>query len=72
LCRRRHKYDLRHSFAVQTLLGWHRAGIDVAPSCRCSAWLGHRHPASTYYYLQAAPELLALAAERLPDLGALS
>ena len=64
-------HDLRHSFAVQTLLGWHRAGIDVAAQLPLlSAWLGHRHPASTYYYLQAAPELLALAAERLPDLGA--
>ncbi len=66
-------HDLRHSFAVQTLLGWHRAGIDVAARLPLlSAWLGHRHPASTYYYLQAAPELLALAAQRLPDLGARS
>ena len=66
-------HDLRHSFAVQTLLEWHRAGIDVRGQLPLlSAWLGHRHPASTYYYLHAAPELLALAAERLPDLGALS
>ena len=66
-------HDLRHSFAVQTLLGWHRAGIDVGAQLPLlSTWLGHRHPASTYYYLQAAPELLALAAERLPDLGARS
>jgi integrase len=66
-------HDLRHSFAVQTLLEWHRAGVDVAARLPLlSAWLGHRHPASTYYYLQAAPELLALAAERLPDLGARS
>jgi integrase/recombinase XerD len=64
-------HDLRHSFAVHTLLDWHRAGVDVAAQLPLlSAWLGHRHPASTYYYLQAAPELLALAAERLPDLGA--
>jgi integrase/recombinase XerD len=66
-------HDLRHSFAVQTLLDWHGAGVDVAARLPLlSAWLGHRHPASTYYYLQAAPELLALAAERLPDLGARS
>jgi integrase/recombinase XerD len=66
-------HDLRHSFAVQTLLDWHRAGVDVAARLPLlSAWLGHRHPASTYYYLQAAPELLALAAERLPELGARS
>jgi integrase/recombinase XerD len=66
-------HDLRHGFAVQTLLDWHRAGVDVAARLPLlSAWLGHRHPASTYYYLQAAPELLALAAERLPELGARS
>ena len=35
-----------------------------------SAMLGHADPAATYWYLQAAPELLALAAERLrQDLG---
>lgn len=63
-------HDLRHSFAVETLLGWHRTGVDVAARLPLlGAWLGHRHPASTYYYLQAAPELLALAAQRLPDLG---
>ncbi len=46
------------------------AGVDVAARLPLlGAWLGHRHPASTYYYLQAAPELLALAAQRLPDLG---
>ncbi len=66
-------HDLRHSFAVHTLLDWHRAGVDVTARLPLlSAWLGHRHPASTYYYLQAAPELLALAAERLPELGARS
>jgi integrase/recombinase XerD len=63
-------HDLRHSFAVETLLGWHRTSVDVAARLPLlGAWMGHRHPASTYYYLQAAPELLALAAERLPDLG---
>jgi integrase/recombinase XerD len=63
-------HDLRHSFAVETLLGWHRTGVDVAARLPLlGAWMGHRHPASTYYYLQAAPELLALAAQRLPDLG---
>jgi integrase/recombinase XerD len=63
-------HDLRHSFAVEILLGWHRSGVDVAARLPLlGVWMGHRHPASTYYYLQAAPELLALAAQRLPDLG---
>jgi hypothetical protein len=29
--------------------------------------MGHAHPASTYWYLSAAQDLLALAAERLEN-----
>ena len=58
-------HDLRHTFAVRTLLGWYRAGEDVqARIPSLSTYLGHRDPASTYWYLSAAPELLALAAAR--------
>ncbi len=58
-------HDLRHTFAVATLLGWYRSGEDVqARIPSLSTYLGHREPASTYWYLSAAPELLALAAER--------
>ena len=57
-------HDLRHTF-VRTLLGWYRAGEDVqAKIPSLSTYLGHREPASTYWYLSAAPELLALAAAR--------
>jgi integrase len=59
-------HDLRHSFAVGTVLGWYRSGLDVeAVMPRLSTYLGHVDPASTYWYLEAAPELLALASERL-------
>lgn len=59
-------HDLRHSFAVATLLRWYRDGGDVqARLPLLSAYLGHVHPSSTYWYLQAAPELLAEAAARL-------
>jgi integrase len=59
-------HDLRHSFAVHTLVRWYRAGEDVAALLpRLSTYLGHRDPRSTYWYLSAAPELLALAAARL-------
>jgi len=59
-------HDLRHSFAVRTLLGWHRAGLDTeALLPRLSAYLGHREPRFTYRYLTATPELLSLAATRL-------
>lgn len=51
---------------MRTVIGWYRAGEDVqALLPRLSTYLGHSDPASTYWYLSAAPELLALAAERL-------
>ena len=59
-------HDLRHSFAVHTLIAWYQAGHDVnAMLPRLSIYLGHRDPVSTYWYLSAAPDLLALAAARL-------
>jgi integrase/recombinase XerD len=59
-------HDLRHAFAVGTLLGWYRAGLDVdALLPRLSTYLGHREPRSTYGYLTATPELLGYAAARL-------
>lgn len=59
-------HGLRHSFAVATLRDWYRAGADVSAKLPIlSAYLGHAHPASTYWYLSAAPDLLASAAHRL-------
>lgn len=59
-------HDLRHSFAVATYLRWYRSGADVnAMTPALSDYLGHRCPSDTYWYLTAAPELLALAAQRL-------
>jgi integrase/recombinase XerD len=64
-CRPR-PHDLRHSFAVATLLDWYRDGGDVATRLPLlSTYLGHVDPTSTYWYLHAAPELLAEAAQRL-------
>jgi integrase len=64
--RRPRPHDLRHGFAVSTLLDWYRDGLDVqARLPLLSTWLGHVNPASTFWYLTAAPELLALAANRL-------
>lgn len=58
-------HDFRHTFAVRTLLGWYRAGLDVQARIPIlSTYLGHREPAHTYWYLSAVPELLACAAER--------
>lgn len=64
-------HDLRHSFAMATVRDWYRNDAD--PTGRLSvlaAYLGHADPAYTYWYLQACPELLGLAAERLERWGA--
>jgi integrase/recombinase XerD len=59
-------HDLRHAFTVATMLDWYRNGGDVQARLPIlSTWLGHVDPKSTYWYLQAVPELLALAAARL-------
>ncbi|HTZ63272.1 MAG TPA: tyrosine-type recombinase/integrase [Solirubrobacteraceae bacterium] len=61
-------HDLRHTFAVHTLLGWYRENADVqAQLPLLSTYLGHREPRNTYRYLSAAPELLAFAARRLEN-----
>lgn len=58
-------HDLRHTFAVRTMLEWYRSDQDVGAKLPAlSTYLGHREPASTYRYLSATPELLALAAAR--------
>lgn len=64
LCRPR-LHDLRHTFAVRTILAGYQTGDDVAARLPlASTWLGHVDPKATYWYLSAAPELLALAGQR--------
>jgi integrase len=59
-------HDLRHAYAVRTLLGWHRSGEEVERKLPLLAtFLGHVSPASSYWYLEAVPELLELIARRL-------
>jgi integrase len=59
-------YSLRHTFAVQRLVAWYRAGTDVQALLPALAtYMGHVHYTSTSYYLTATAELLGLAAERL-------
>jgi integrase/recombinase XerD len=64
-CRPR-PHDLRHRFAINTLIGWHQQGENVhARLPELSTYLGHIAPSSTYWYLRAVPELMSLAADRL-------
>ena len=59
-------HDLRHRFASETLLSWYRSGENVAGRLpQLSTFMGHVKPKDTYWYLQATPELLSLAASRL-------
>jgi integrase len=59
-------HDLRHSFAVWAMLDAYAAGQDGQLRLTLlSTWLGHVHPGSTYWYLSASPELMAVAGQRL-------
>jgi integrase len=58
-------HDLRHAFAVNSLLDACRNGSEAQCLTLLPTYLGHVDPAASYWYLSAAPELLALAAARL-------
>lgn len=61
-------HDLRHRFAVRTLIDWYRGGANVESRLPALAtYLGHVHVNETYWYLEAVPELLDLATQRLRD-----
>jgi integrase/recombinase XerD len=70
--RRPRIHDLRHTFAVRTLIDtlidWYQAGLDVERQLPLlSTYLGHVSPSSTYWYLSAVPQLLGVAARRLQE-----
>lgn len=59
-------HDLRHRFALKTLLHWYRDGQDVERRLPVlSAFLGHVETRDTYWYLSACPQLLDAAKARL-------
>jgi integrase/recombinase XerD len=59
-------HDMRHYMAVCTLVRWYRAGLDVERELpKLTTYLGHVCVNDTYWYLEAVPELLQLATERL-------
>jgi len=58
--------DFRHSFATARLVEWYRAGLDVKRELpKLATYLGHLDVGLTYWYIEAVPELLQLAAEYL-------
>jgi integrase len=59
-------HDLRHRFAVETLLRWYRSGCDVDRRMYVlSTYLGHTEPSRTYWYLSCTPELMETAGRLL-------
>jgi integrase len=59
-------HQLRHAFAVRTLIDWQRSGVPIEERIvLLSTYLGHVSPAESYWYLTATPELMGLAADRL-------
>lgn len=61
-------HDLRHRFAVSTLLSWQKGGADIGVMLPLlSTVMGHVNPASTYWYLSSTPELMTPVAARLEE-----
>jgi integrase len=59
-------HDLRHTFAVNTLIDAHRSGYGIdARIAALATYLGHSSPIHTYWYLSASPELLQLVSDRI-------
>lgn len=59
-------HDLRHTFAVKTLMRFYQDGCDIDHKVHAlSRYLGHRGMSCTYWYLTAVPELMSAALARL-------
>jgi integrase len=59
-------YDVRHAFAIHRLNQWYKQGLDLHTRLPwLSAYMGHVDIMGTETYLNATPELLELAANRL-------
>jgi len=57
--------DFRHSFAVNALIRWYRAGANVQAKLPLLAtWMGHVSILSTYHYLHFVDELRESASDR--------
>lgn len=65
-------HDLRHTFAVRTMINWYRTGMDPAREMiRLTTYLGHADPDNTFWYLEAVPELLDLVMANQPPAEAM-
>jgi integrase/recombinase XerD len=63
-------HDIRHTFAVNTLIHWYKTNVNIDQKMPyLSAYLGHKKPSDTYWYISSIPELIALASQRLEEHG---
>lgn len=54
-------YDIRHSFACNTILRWLQEGININNKILyLSTYLGHAKISDTYWYLTGTPEIMTL------------
>lgn len=61
-------YDFRHTFVCRRIQAWYEAGLDVnAFIPKLSHYLGHKSIENTYWYINATPELMKLAASRFEE-----
>jgi len=61
-------HDLRHRFAIETLLRWYRGGEEVGRLMPVlSTFLGHSNVSGTYWYLSNTPELMGAAGKLLEN-----
>lgn len=61
-------HDLRHTFAAKVMINWYKEGKDVDKEMlKLVNYLGHKSIAHTYWYIEAVPELLALASQRVEN-----
>jgi len=66
-------HDIRHTFAVRTLIDLYRNSHDIDQGVYALAvYMGHVGPSSTYWYLSAVPELMELVRDRLARKGGIS
>ena len=63
--RRPRLYDLRHTFVCHRLLAWYEDDQHVDGLMpQLSQYIGHKKVSDTYWYIQAIPALLNIAAHR--------
>lgn len=65
-------HDFRHTFATTRMIDAYQdpCADPSATLALLATWLGHSSPSHTYWYIQAVPELLALAAQRPTSISA--